>query len=165
MNQTKTATWVTLGLGALSLTCVFITGYLFVRQTMLGDAPDNIHWSVIRQRSALLALVATTALGMIVLGFATFFAGVRGEFKVDAESQWVKGAVSSGAPGIFFVLCGTIILGQVTTSKMLHESGDGTTSAIPAGPVQSDKPEKPVFSPIRTTAEAEMLEKMGPQRR
>ncbi len=102
---------------------------------LTGVAPDDVEWAIIRQRSALLALVVTAALSMIVLGFATFFAGVRGEFNIDASSGTTTANVASSAPGVLFVLCGAVLLGLVVQHR-IERSGGGISAAQAAQWIQ-----------------------------
>ena len=73
------------------------------------------------------------------MGICVFMIGAKGELQFSAENTWSsKGALVSGVPGPFIVLCGTVITIQVLlfTRVSYEEFGPGhevvTTSASPA---------------------------------
>jgi zinc transporter ZupT len=100
-------------------------GYSVIAYIRLSFAqiPDNsISFLVIRQRTALSALAMAVSISSIVMGFAVFMIGAKGEINFKAESAFVKGALS-GVPGPFFVLCGTVVAVTVLVTRVSYEQG------------------------------------------
>lgn len=123
----------------LSLFCLAILGYAAIAYVyfsfhQVGAAP-SIPLFVVRQRTALSALAMMIALSCVIMGFAVFMIGAKGEINFKAESSWARGALVSGVPGPFFVLCGTIITVAVLLARVSYEQG--AISAINADPVEA----------------------------
>jgi len=120
----------------LSLFCLAILGYAAIAYIHLSFHQVSdvlpVPYFIVRQRTALSALAMTIAIACIIMGFAVFMIGAKGEINFRAESSWVKGALVSGVPGPFFVLCGTIITVVVVLAKVSYEQGP--TSALGAPP-------------------------------
>lgn len=117
-----TATKMTFVLGVF---CLAILGYAAIAYIYLSFGPiapgSSIPYFVVRQRTALSALAMTTGISCVIMGFATFMIAAKGEVKVNAEGSGIKGALASGVPGPFFVLCGTLITLTVLISRVSYE--------------------------------------------
>lgn len=109
----------------LALLCLAMLGYAaiayihFSFHEVVGT--PSIAMIVVRQRTGLSALAMCIGISSIVMGFAAFMIGAKGEINVTTENAWLKGALVSGVPGPFFVLCGTVITVTVLASKVTNE--------------------------------------------
>ncbi|MGA2118864.1 MAG: hypothetical protein ABSH56_29450 [Bryobacteraceae bacterium] len=147
MRPKITATKLTFVLGIF---CLAMLGYGAIAFIYLSfhevPAAPSIPYFVIRQRTAISALAMTTAISCVIMGFAVFMIGAKGEFNFKAETSWGKGALAAGVPGPFFVLCGTAIAITVLLARVSHEEfqpgGDAHAAAIDAS--ASSSPGKPV---------------------
>src|SRR5437588_5203832 len=86
---------------------------------------------VFEVRGAIYALSVITAIACIMLGFAIFMIGSRGEFQVSSDIPGLKGIVSASAPGLFFVLCGTVIIAVMLSTRFEYEASDVSNRATP----------------------------------
>jgi hypothetical protein len=120
----------------LSLLCLSILGYAAIAYVHFSFREPSgalaIPLFVVRQRTALSALAMTVAISCIIMGFAVFMIEAKGEIKFRAESSWVKGALATGVPGPFFVLCGTVITVAVLFARVTYEQGPVPTQGPPA---------------------------------
>jgi hypothetical protein len=121
----------------LSLLCLCILGYSAILYIHLSfrEIPDvlSIPYFVVRQRTALSALAMAIAISCIIMGFAVFMIGAKGEINFKAESSAVKGALVSGVPGPFFVLCGTVITVAVLFVRVSYEEGASSSKGATPG--------------------------------
>jgi hypothetical protein len=122
MNGKLTATKMTFVLGVI---CLAMLGYAAIAFIHLSfhqvPAEPSIPYFIVRQRTALSALAMTMAISCVIMGFAAFMIGAKGEVNFKAESSAAKGALVSGVPGPFFVLCGTVIALTVLLTRVSHE--------------------------------------------
>ena len=113
----------------LSVFCLAILGYSAIAYVHLSfhetSGALSIPLFVVRQRTALSALAMTVAITCIVMGFAVFMIGAKGEFNFKVDSTWARGALVSGVPGPFFVLCGAAITVTVLLVRVSYETGPG----------------------------------------
>src|SRR5690349_11278257 len=93
-----TATKFTFVLGLL---CLAIIGYCTIAYIHLSfsQVSEDASLVVIRQRTALSALAMATAVSCIIMGFAAFMIGAKGEVRLEGESSWLKGVLVAGVPG------------------------------------------------------------------
>jgi hypothetical protein len=109
----------------LAIVCSVALGYALVRFFNVLSLPSRgTHEIVFLARAGILGVATTLAITFVMLGFATFMIGARGEFRVEGEHAGSKGLLASGAPGLFFVLCGTIVLCVLLNQKFSFEGSD-----------------------------------------
>jgi hypothetical protein len=93
---------------------------------------DSTQTFVFEVRGAIYALSVVTAIACIMLGFAIFMIGGRGEFKVSSEVPALKGMVSATAPGLFFVLCGTVMICVLLSNRFVFEASGQSQESQPS---------------------------------
>jgi len=129
----------------LALLCLGTLAYAAVAYILFSFrvVPDymSVPMFLIRQRTALSALAMTIGLSCVIMGFAVFMIGAKGEFTFKAESSLLKGALVSGVPGLFFVLCGTIVTVSVLFARVTYEQNPASAAAHAASPTVSDGPQ------------------------
>src|SRR5881394_248255 len=77
---------------SLCVICCSALGYGTYRFfDILTFSPASSHDVVFQLRGGIYALSVITGIACVMLGFATFMIGGRGEFKVESESAALKG--------------------------------------------------------------------------
>jgi len=142
----------------LAAACLTLSGwYLFTFlqatnsgvENLLRSALDNstspsvIQLSILARtamaRFALLSCGVCVGMGFGFLGFALFLLGIKGEMDVDAQHEKAQIKVARMAPGVFVILCATILIGVCVTFRTQYEWGgaeaggaQGQTGAAPS---------------------------------
>jgi hypothetical protein len=152
----------------LGMLCLGIIGYSTIAYIHLtfGSSSESVPLTIVRQRTALSAISTVTAISCIIMGFAVFMIGAKGEIKVESDNSWLKGTMMAAVPGPFFVLCGTVIAVAVLNNKVTHEeigsspvpaAPQDAASATPTAPRPAD-PGKATAVTSRTVASPDRLE-------
>ena len=150
---------------ALALLCIGIVGYAAVAYVHFSFSTNlqtsDLSLFIVRQRTTLSALAICIGLSCIIMGIGVFMIGAKGEIKFSAENPWFKGALVSGVPGPFFVLCGTVITIQVLSTRVSHEElatvVEPTNPPVPSPSAAGSAGLPHVVALNRTIAGAEQL--------
>jgi hypothetical protein len=146
----------------LSLFCLGILGYSAIAYLHLsfGDTSGahSIPYFIVRQRTALSALAMAIAISCVIMGVAIFMIGAKGEINFKAESSWAKGALVSGVPGPFFVLCGTVITLAVLFARVSYDQG---TSYLQGAPISQTEPSNAKPETISRTIASSATQRIG----
>lgn len=130
----------------VAIVCSSALGYALFRFFNVLSLPSRgTHELVFLARAGIMGVATTLAITFVMLGFATFMIGARGEFRVQGEYAKSKGLLQSGAPGLFFVLCGTVVLCVLLSQKFSFDE-----TAMPPGPVGESKKAGTATSGIST---------------
>lgn len=76
-------------------------------------------------RFALLSCGVCVGMGFGFLGFALFLLGIKGEMDVEAQHEKAQIKVARMAPGVFVILCATVLIGVCITFRTQYEWGGG----------------------------------------
>jgi hypothetical protein len=113
-----------------------------------GQGTDaSAAWTV--NSMTLLAQIGLRGSGLLVglalgfLGFALFLVGVKGEMDMNASSQPIRVKVSRMSPGVFVIVCATVVIGlsithSLTTSTSIQPVA--ANSPATAGPDPANIP-------------------------
>lgn len=107
-------------------------------QTALKEpntSPSVIQLSILARtamaRFALLSCGVCVGMGFGFLGFALFLLGIKGEMDVTAQHENTRIKVARMAPGVFVILCATILIGVCASFRTGYEFRGGETSVTP----------------------------------
>jgi hypothetical protein len=76
-------------------------------------------------RFALLSCGVCVGMGFGFLGFALFLLGIKGEMDVEARHENAQIKAARMAPGVFVMLCATVLIGVCITFRTQYEWGGG----------------------------------------
>ena len=107
-------------------------------QTALRDpntSPGVIQLSILARtamaRFALLSCGVSVGMSFGFLGFALFLLGIKGEMDVSARHEDNRIKIARMAPGVFVILCATVLIGVCAASfRAEYEFRGGETGAI-----------------------------------
>jgi len=83
---------------------------------------------------ALLSCGVCVGMGFGFLGFALFLLGIKGEMDVEAQHEKAQIKVARMAPGVFVILCATILIGVCVTFRTEYNFNGGETTVVPPPP-------------------------------
>jgi hypothetical protein len=85
-------------------------------------------------RFALLSCGVSVGMGFGFLGFALFLLGIKGEMDVAAQSENAKIKIARMAPGVFVILCASVLIAVCITFRTEYEFKGAETTQTPAPP-------------------------------
>ena len=96
-------------------------------------------------RFALLSCGVCVGMGFGFLGFALFLLGIKGEMDVEAQHENAQIKVARMAPGVFVILCATVLIGVCITFRTQYEWGGGEpgNAQSPAAGARDGLPQVP----------------------
>lgn len=118
--------------------------YTFLRSTnggidqLLGNTANLVSNDVLYiaiNARLVMARVALLSCGIFVgmsfgfLGFALFLLGIKEEMNVDAHSEAYSVKIARMSPGVFVILCATILIGVCISRQTPFEYHNATTSS------------------------------------
>jgi hypothetical protein len=93
-------------------------------------------------RFALLSCGVCVGMGFGFLGFALFLLGIKGEMDVEARHEQANVKIARMAPGVFVILCATILVALCVTFRTQYEWSAGETTEQEQ-PVRTNEPAGP----------------------
>ena len=116
-----------------------------LRSALAEDTPANVIQLGILARTAmarfaLLSCGVCVGMGFGFLGFALFLLGIKGEMDVEAQHERAQIKVARMAPGVFVILCATILIGVCITFRTEYNfNGQSTVVSTPRTSGSADR--------------------------
>ena len=85
-------------------------------------------------RFALLSCGVSVGMGFGFLGFALFLLGIKGEMDVTEQNENANVKIARMAPGVFVILCGSILIAVCITFRTEYDFRGGETTQTPNQP-------------------------------
>jgi len=100
-------------------------------------------------RFALLSCGVSVGMGFGFLGFALFLLGIKGEMEVSAQNEAANVKFARMAPGVFVILCASVLIAVCITFRTEYEFKGGETQSKPDASVtvQGDPITLPAATP------------------
>ena len=134
-----------------------IEGVLRTAIEQPGVSADVVRLGILARtamaRFALLSCGVCVGMGFGFLGFGLFLLGIKGEMDVSAQHEQSQVKIARMAPGIFVILCATILIGVCITFRAEFDFGSGATNAA-TGESRQQTPQESSGLPIQSPGES-----------